>query len=61
MSQQQWRMYIKAVPRKPASIDLLVAAIMAMGEQLHAEQRAANRQAVETQASEPDSGQGATS
>ena len=39
MASEQWRMRVRGVERQPVSVELLVAAVMAWGEQLHAEHR----------------------
>lgn len=39
MAQQQWRIRVTGRQRKQVNIDLLVAAVMALGEQFGSEQR----------------------
>jgi len=47
MTQQQWRLRVRGKQRKEVKIELLVAAVMALGEQMLAEQRASQETAVE--------------
>lgn len=44
---QQWRLRVQGKQRTAVSIDLLTAAVMALGEQLRAEQRERERAAAE--------------
>jgi hypothetical protein len=37
--QQQWRLRVRGKQRKPVDAKLLIAAVIALGEQLQAEQR----------------------
>jgi hypothetical protein len=51
MAQQQWRVRVTGKQRKQVNIDLLVAAVMALGEQFGSEQQ--REQAVVTERPTP--------
>lgn len=50
MARQQWRIRVKGKQRKQVNVELLVAAVMALGEQLAAEEREREESAAEGRA-----------
>lgn len=50
--QQQWRMHIRGKQREPVNIDLVIQAIIALGEQFAAEERECD-EAIEGRATPP--------
>jgi hypothetical protein len=53
MARQQWRLRVRGKQRKEVDVNLLVAAVIALGEQLQAEQREREQSAAEGRATPP--------
>jgi hypothetical protein len=49
--QQQWRIRVRGKQRKQVSIELLIAAVMALGEELAKQQRQAEQHAAQERSS----------
>ena len=53
MARQQWRIRVRGKQREQINVDLLVAAVVALGEQLAVEQREREESAAESRATLP--------
>jgi hypothetical protein len=53
MARQQWRIRVQGKQRKQVNVDLLVAAVIALGEQLAAEEREREESAAEGRTTPP--------